>query len=248
MEDSTQEFDDKNLTFVLYEDQAPPRYFELKKIWVKLFVYVLPILTISALISLFFVGLYFKEIKMAAKRKEPAVINLLKKEKAELKLSMSNIEALNLDLEKRLAQGATGIKALESDQILFAPAPGQKDITHTRRLSIEKVKISQNASELRINYDLVNTSEPHEKVAGYIFALLKTQNQLHVWPKSALDGEKLNIAFNTGEIFATSRFRSGVISFNIPKSSKSYIIKFLIFSRSGDLMAKRLIKYPEPGR
>ena len=69
--------DSKKISFVLYEDEISPRFYEINKNFAKLILFGLPTLTLIVILLLTGVGVYFKQIQTMAQRKEPKIIREL---------------------------------------------------------------------------------------------------------------------------------------------------------------------------
>lgn len=95
----------KKLSFVLYEDKFPPRYYSISKSFLRFLLFGLPTLTLVCLIILAAGGIYFKQIQRLAERKEPTIIKKLKDEKNELIRSQEDISKERDRLQKKLSEG-----------------------------------------------------------------------------------------------------------------------------------------------
>ena len=83
------------ISLILYQDQDRPKYFEIRKPMVKFLIYVLPLITFGALALLIAGALSIKQIRVAAARKEPRIIQELREQNLSLESRYSEVFALN---------------------------------------------------------------------------------------------------------------------------------------------------------
>lgn len=232
------------VSFILYEENHPPRFFILSKRIIKFLYYGLPTITLISLCALLTIGVYFEQIKKATKRKEPAIIKELKDERASLILAKEEITKERDQLQKKLGQGVESNSGL-SFLSLFAQSPGRTDKTSSPEMSIEEISINEISGKTQINFKLINLTKNESRITGYIFVLLQNKGGLYSWPENAFDDLSMQISFPKGEFFATTRFRPVNASFPA-KLTKDSLFKVIIFSRTGDLIFKQLITNPSP--
>ncbi len=225
------------LSLILYEGQKAPRYFELRKSFFKFLLFSIPTTSIVCLILVGVGAVYFKQIRIMAERKEPAIIKKFKEKNRNLILREKELLKLNMALETKLTQpvkGGAGLAELQT----FNSTPGQADKTQQPVFSIEKLETISEGQNLRLNFNVVNITPDSSKLAGYIFVLMKAKDSLSFYPQGSFDTDAMTINFNRGESFATRRFRSTTARFPLPKITDNLLFKIIIFSRTGDLIHK----------
>jgi hypothetical protein len=230
------------LSVILYEGQKAPRYFEFSKSFFRFLLFSIPTISIICLLLVGAGAIYFKQIRIMAERKEPAIIKKLNLKNELLIQREQELLKLNQALEKKLTlpvEGGTGLATLQT----FNSTPGQADRTQQPVFNIEKLEASTEGENLRLNFNVVNITKDSEKLAGYIFVIMKSKDSLVYYPQGSFDTDRMKINFNRGESFATRRFRSTTIRFPMPKSSDNLLFKIIIFSRTGDLIHKVIIPY-----
>ncbi len=227
------------LSFILYKNRNVPRFYEVEKGSFRLFLYGLPTLTIISILITASLLVYFKQIREMAKRKEPAIILELKNKSLALQEKVEDVQKTNAILEKKLITGAsdTGLKTMS----LFKVPPGQIDLTKSPDLAVESVSSRQENGYYTLKFNLSNNSKGQEKIAGHIFVMMKAANTYDFYPNDVFDENEMQMDFNKGEYFATSRFRPVDAKFKIPPKATSALFKILVFSRTGDLMLKQII-------
>lgn len=227
------------LSFILYKNRNVPRFYEVEKGSFRLFFYGLPIVTIISILVTASLLVYFKQIREMAKRKEPAIILELKNNSLALQEKVEDVQKTNAILEKKLVTGAsdTGLKTMS----LFKVPPGQIDLTKSPDLVVESISSSQNKKLYTLKFNLSNNSKGQEKIAGHIFVMMKVNNSYEFYPNDVFDENEMQMDFNKGEYFATSRFRPVDAKFRMPEKTSTALFKVLVFSRTGDLMLKQII-------
>ncbi len=233
----------RKLGFLVYEGQQDPKYFEIKKSYFKFLLMGLPSLSFISIIALVLCGIYFKQIEEMAKRKEPAIIKDLKTKNLKLATLFQESKQLSEELQKKLVLGKTNISSEIATLDLFKAIPGMQDLSAKALFTVENIEAYPNGNKIQFQFNIVNQTKENKKIAGYIFVIMKNQGQFFFYPQSAIAQDSLQIAFNRGESFATSRFRPvNNIFFPLPKKDTSLLFKIIIFSRSGDLLYKNIMK------
>ena len=177
-----------------------------------------------------------------ARRKEPAIIKELKAERNGLAVKLEESETLNVTLQEKMANStgsSTSIATLE----LFKKTLGMKDLSAATKFTVEKTEIIPIGNKIQLYFELVNQTKDNSKIAGYVFVVMKNEDKFSFYPKSATIEDDLLITFNRGESFAMSRLRKVENAvFDAPKKNTTLYFKILIFSRTGDLIYKSMLK------
>lgn len=227
------------LSFILYENQSAPKYFEISKRYLQALIFGLPLISLTSVILFVSVLLYFKNFKKREEMKEPKIIERLKSENQTLKKQKENyiLQTKNLQT-KLLTKESYPLGSLT----LFKQIPGQIDQTDQTELIIENPTLrKREEKKLTLRFNLANLTKNREKISGYIFVLLKEKGILQYYPANSIPEEKMKIHFNKGEYFATSRFRPVEASFIQTNLSTNLLFKIIIFSNTGDLILKKTI-------
>lgn len=227
------------LSFILYKNKSVPRYYQLDKGFMRLFFYGLPVITLISILIAGGLLVYFKQIREMAKRKEPAIIQELKQTKTELLAKVEEVQATNKILQKKLVTEASdsGLKTMS----LFKIPPGQQDLTKSPDLTIDSINSRQASGNYTLKFNLQNNSKNSEKIAGYIFVMMKADNQYSFYPADVFEESEMQMNFDKGEYFATSRFRPVDAKFKMPSKAGDALFKVLVFSRTGDILLKQII-------
>jgi hypothetical protein len=233
----------KKLGLLVYEAENAPRYYEIKKSLLKFIIYGLPIVTLILLGIVLAGSLYFEQISERAKRKEPIIIKNLRENVLALESSLEESQKLTQDLEERLAKGDTSTDAIKNTLGLFLTVPGMQDLTRTPNLAVENIDPIISGNRIQLKFNIINQTKNNKKLAGYIFVLMKNGNAISIFPENSIQKNVFKIKFNSGESFATQRFRpvDNVYFSYSPGKNSDFLFKVLIFSRTGDLLYKQLI-------
>ncbi|OUR97035.1 hypothetical protein A9Q84_11930 [Halobacteriovorax marinus] len=231
----------KKLSFLLYDEKKGPIFIRTDKRKLKFILYFLPIVTIVSMLIILAGSVYFKQIREMARRKEPATIKTLKLKNIELTAKVSDLESLNAKFEKKLSAGTTGGSKF-AILSLFRPTSGQTDLSSTPVLSIDEPKLFKTDSTLTMKFDILNQTKDARKLAGYIHVIMSTPNKMNFYPQNEIGSEDMLLSYNQGESFAFSRLRHVIASFNTKDlNAPKALFKILIFSRTGDLLFKKLV-------
>ena len=232
----------KKLGFLVYENSESPKYFELKKSYFKFLLMGLPTLSFISVIALILCGLYFKQIREMARRKEPAIIKELRDERDQLSFKLKESENLSLTLQNKLASGAPSDNQI-STLDLFKMTPGMQDLSAEALFTVENIEAYPVGNKLQFQFNIVNQTKENKKIAGYIFVMMKEGDLIRFYPQGSTMEDNFQVSFNRGESFATSRFRPVQnIFFPAPKKNGNLLFKIIIFSRTGDLLYKSIMK------
>lgn len=233
----------RKLSFVLYEDNVPPRYYEMSKQLLRFLLYGLPTITLVSLLIVASGGVYFKQIQKLAQRKEPAIIKLLKSEKAELLKKEQELSLDNTALQKKLAQGVSSKSGL-GFLALFKQSAGRQDLSSSPEMAIQEVEVIKRESQIELSFKIFNMTKDQSKLTGYLFVIMQNGDRLQVWPANTFDNQSMQVPFSKGEFFATSRFRPVQATFDKLQSPTGSLFKVVVFGRTGDLIFKQLISRP----
>ncbi len=229
--------DDKNLSFILYDEVKAPSYFEVNRPLLKKVLIILPLIAFISCFALLVVAVYFKTISLQAERREPEIIKDLRDKNQELAQEITKLQSDAKLFEERLAKGSGDSEYMPLN--IFKAAPGMQDLTGAPSFALENFEADLNNGKVNIRFNIVNTTKENERLAGYIFVAMKMGDSLQMYPRGSFGAEDFSIPFNRGESFVTSRFRPVEVSFNTLSEQKEALIQVVIFSRTGDILHKR---------
>lgn len=264
--------DNKNdsISIIYNQRNDSPRYFELSKKKLLSFAIGLPTVTILSII-IGTVGLVhispfhlIESYRQASKARDAIAQknSLLTKIQ---KISDDNYE-LTLKLkaaEEQLAKSQTTTNSTatsttlstpntqQSNQTLgvsslafFKPVTGQKDRTKPATVNLSGFIAKTNRDNIELSFNIIPAISGDNKLAGYIIVSMKNELGIQIYPSAALNGLDHQIAYTSGEPFATQRFRPVMASFLKPRKSGNYIFSVFIFARNGDLVHNQSVVLP----
>jgi len=232
----------RKLSFVLYEDNFPPRYYSISKNILRFLLFGLPTVTLITLFIIAAGGIYFKQIQRLAQRKEPAIIKELRKNKEELIIAQEELLRERDKLQAKLGQGITNNDGL-SFLALFKQSSGRQDLSSSPEMAIEDIEAITREKSIELSFKIVNMTKDESRLTGYLFVMMQVGEHLEVWPAGGFDDKAMQVSFGKGEFFATSRFRPVRSAFGKP-SGQNALFKIVVFSRTGDLIFKQLVSRP----
>ena len=227
------------LSFILYENETAPKYFEISKRYLQALIFGLPLVSLISIAVVISVLLYFKNLQTNVQNREPKIIESLRVENQKLKKQKEKYINQNKNLQTKLLTNDTfSLNSLA----LFKQISGQMDQTDQTELVVENpTLVKKGEQKVALNFNLANLTKNKEKISGYIFVLLKEQGILRYYPSNSIPEDKMQIHFNKGEYFATSRFRPVEASFFHGKATEKLTFKIIVFSNTGDLILKKTI-------
>ena len=227
------------LSFILYERESAPKYFEVSKRYLQTLIVGLPLISLVSIVSVMILLIYFKNIKHSLQLREPKIIEALKKENEVLKKEKATFLVQNNDLQKKLL---TKKDSYLDSLALFKKIPGQVDQTGKGELIVDSPVIRQGKDKnIQLDFNLTNNTKNKERVSGYVFVLLKEKGLLQYYPADSIPEDQNQIYFNKGGFFATSRFRPFKATFFGPQSLQNLTFSIIVFSNTGDLILKKVI-------
>jgi hypothetical protein len=229
------------ISFILYEDNRIPRYLQFSRGTYNFFFHAPIVLFTISLLILAGSYFYISNIEQYVRSREPKIIKELQGKNNILALRANELEATIKELTEKLNTPIASSNAIDALSF-FSPIKGQKNLTSPAKVNIQDINISNaNNSKLNVRFNIINTTVNNEKLSGYIHVFLTDGTNFKRFPKTTEELENFHFNFNSGESFATSRFRPVEAVFdNI--SAKNVILKIIIFNRVGDLIHQQQFK------
>jgi hypothetical protein len=216
---------EKRLSFVLYQEEKSPQYFEIKRNFLKFLFFAFPI-TLLLLIFFIVVGtLYLRKVKSLAL--ETPMAKTISANRNMENEYLNQIQAL----EAKLIKPAEGLSSLG----LFKQIKGQLDLSKKTILSVEGLASDYSEGKTRLQFALSN-DDSSRKIAGYLFAIIKNNNSIRIFPENAILENDFQASYNKGEKFSFNRLRPFMVTLNDGKPYKNINFKILVFSLTGDLL------------
>ena len=230
---------DKNFSFILYEESKAPNYFEVNRPLLGKLLIALPLVAFISAAALLATAVYFKSISLKAELSEPRIMRELRTENLALQGQISKLQAETKLFESKLAQGSADSDLMPLN--IFKAAPGMQDLTNNPAFSLDNFEAELAGGKVAIKFNIVNTTKENERLAGYIFVAMRSGDTLQLYPRGSFNPDDFTITFHRGESFVTSRFRPVELAFPLPEGARNALIKVVIFSRTGDILHKKTL-------
>lgn len=265
----------ENLVSVIFHQKNDsPKFFEIKKSKIYLYLIGLPILTvIGVAIGIFALAQnspihmfqkYKQNIKLQSQINsyedvEKMLYNVMSENKrlqAEINKNSENpaneddkkLEDPTKKTEMPNTQKPSEVKTINSIGLstlsLFKPIQNQKDLTRPARIGLSGFNVTTPKDGLHFHFNIIPTQASEDKISGHIVVLMKSNNGIFAYPEAALASNDLQINFSAGETFSTQRFRPVDSSFKRPAVAGNYAFSIFIFSKEGDLIHYQAINMP----
>jgi len=238
-----------HLAFVVHDEHNVPRYYQLNKSLLRLFLIGLPTLTFLSLTCLL-VGLVFY-INFASdfKKQDAQDQQLSKNQSEDLTQKLKSLQDHNNELEKKLTAPSTDKLDILN---LIRFTAGQLDQSKSATISIEGVTekfISPefDGKQTHLKFNLLNNSPESNKQAGFLFVVMQVDNFIQIYPPNSIADDAIQIVFNRGEIFGFNKLRFVDATFDFPLNPGKMQFKVLLFNKLGDLIFQESIQSKNPG-
>ena len=226
----------KELTIIVYDTPAPPKYLKINKKLIRLILSLTPILIMLLISGSFAYSFYLKKQVSALKSLEPKVKLKLATQKETYEKRISALTRTNQDLTQKLSRGATVADDTASLLSLFTVPLATKDLRSNDLISIEEIKLTTDSNQVKLTFNLVKNNAPEgEKLTGYMTVVQFQGNILQFYPANELNEKNLKLEYASGEYYSFSNLRPSTTTFS-KISSKSSRFKIFLFSRTGDLI------------
>ena len=252
----------EKLSFILYEEKKVPKYFEIKKSSLRLFLIGLPLITGFCILAFLLVTLYQRIIKkdFAAELSSITVKELQLKNETilqtnrELQLKIDDLtQAVKIAQDNASSQSENTLTPAgeKRDTIpslsLFPQMANIKDQTQPAVLSLKQSRLSSEKNNIVFSFGMVNEQDGNTRINGYLIVMMKYKNSLHFYPNNIINKE-LQSPLHTGEYFSFANFRPVRAVFPYKNKNrdkddtvdKEFSFKVFIFSKEGNLLHQQI--------
>lgn len=227
----------RDISFIFYENNKIPRYKNIDRFSFSFLTYGPAFLTIASILVAVSSFYYANTIERQIRSSEPEIIRELRNQNISLS---SRVDELNLINEKLTTKLSTAAPDDSVSGNLFAPVPGQKDLTSPVKIDVQDFLAKRVNDKITVDFNVVNLTEENTKIAGYSHLIATDGNIFERYPKDE-SNSSLQIIYSTGESFATSRFRPFSAEFSNISSNDVYF-NLIIYNRLGDIIYKKIFK------
>ena len=229
------------LSFIIYDVSKAPRYYEISRKLFRSLFWGIPGFSIFCIVFALISLLAYQQLKKNIDQVDPEVVSELKAANSLLSEEKASTDKLIKELQDKINQTTkvTDANPLSILQ-LYSTVPDANDLSQTPSLSMDSFQTVVENGQTVVRFNLVNVTKDSARISGFIFVVLRLEQSLYFYPESSFSDGDLQVLFSNGEIFATSRFRPVEANFPPPNKPTTALVKILIFSRTGDLMFKRI--------
>ena len=216
---ATKEKVSKDISFIFYENNKIPRYRKIDKFSFSFLTYGPAFLTLISIIiassSLYYAGTIERQIRST----EPEIIRELRSQNISL---TSRVDELNIINEKLTEKLSSSVPEESGSGNLFAPVPGQKDLTSPVTIEVQDFKAQRVDKTLKVTYNVINLTKENKKI--------NDENNLKLFFDGTIQNDdEIQLAFKDieGENHLSKKIKGSDsrwqrISFSFPEESIPY--------------------------
>lgn len=230
----------KNLTLIVYNTPAPPRYLKVDKKLVRVVLLVVPTLVILFLSASFLYSVFLKNKVSELRSLEPTVMKKLEEQKEKYEAQISQLTQTNSELTLKLSRGSFASETTSSLLSFFIVPLDSKDLRSKELISLEETQIKSSGGKIKLIFNMNNNTSENTKLTGYMTVVQYQGNLVQFYPKYELNEKNLKLEYASGEYYSFSRLRPTEVVFD-KLSTLSSRFKVYLFSRTGDLILYKQI-------
>lgn len=232
MKDSIQNTGNE-VAIVVYDAPLPPKYFRIKKSFIKTILITAPLLTILLVTTLFIWGLG-ERLQTTPVPHLPVVISESDKKITTLEKELKELHQTNEELLVKLASTPTPLSSEDPYLMMIKKPYGMQNLIEKKRIGLDHIKFSQ-TNKLELSFQLVSRA-PESKVSGHILVFMVSDSGVMAYPAEANKQLAQGLKYSIGESFSVSRIRPTKAEFNRLASNEPVKFVIYIFTREGDLL------------
>jgi hypothetical protein len=233
MKDSIQSTGEE-VSIVIYDSPLPPKYFTVKKSFLKSFLFTGPIIVVTVFLSLL-IWAFGAQFKNAAKPKFPELINKDQAKILELEGAIKELQSTNQTLTQKLASTPETPAPSESISLVGVKKPyGMQNLISKNLVNVDHLNFKIINNQAQLDFQIISSVQ-ETRISGHILVFLVSKNQFITYPEVPSTSLIEGLKYTQGEAFSVTRLRPTRASFSLPQADS---VKFLIyiFSREGDLI------------
>lgn len=224
----------EEVSIVIYDSPLPPKYFTVKKSFLKSFLFTAPIILLTIFLSLLFMA-FGSQFKYATKPKLPELINKDQAKILELEGTVKELMASNKALTLKLSSTPETQAPSESINLVGVRKPyGMQNLISKNLVSVDHLNFKVLNNQVQFDFQIISSVQ-ETRISGHVLVFLISKNQFMTYPEVPSSSLIEGLKYTQGEAFSVSRLRPTRATFSIPQADS---LKFVIyiFSREGDLI------------
>ena len=227
------------VAIVIYDAPLPPKYFRVKKSFIKTVLVTAPLLTIFLIAGFALWGLG-ERLKSLPTPHLPVVVSESDKKIAALQNELSEVQKTNEELLLKLSSTPAPSTAEDPYLMMIKKPYGMQNLIDKGRIGLDQIKANQ-TNKIELDFQLVSLVQ-ERRVSGHILVFMVSDSGIMAYPAEANKQLTQGLKYSVGETFSFSRLRPTKAEFNRVVTNESVKFVIYIFSREGDLL---LIKETE---
>ena len=231
------------ISFIFYEKDHLPRYYEINKKIFRLTLYGIPAISLLCLAGILTMGIYIKKTLPLVPESKPVdntPSQFLTKNKNLIEENQK-LQELNQQLQTKLTHTLTSSQA---DSTWIKKVPDSKKRSHTH-LAIENPEAFVKNKQIHFHFNLSNQLKNEVPLKGFVHVIMRKGNKLLFWPSTSLSPQKLTAPYDSGEAFSTRYFRPVKSYFPLPTETSSntqeYLFVIDVYNTTGELIHREHI-------
>lgn len=234
MKDTIQKSSDE-VSIVIYDAPLPPKYFRLKKSFIKTITVIAPVL-ILLILGVFFIWGILPRLERSPSLSLPSLESEQEKQIRELNKKVKSVEEENQSLIAKLSSSNSEVSAEDPYLMMIKKPYGMQNLLSQNKVFLESMEIGREPNRTTLRFQLVS-STPDKKVTGHIIVFMVSDTLgLMAYPIKANESIRSGIKYSEGEPFSVSRMRPTSAEFKHPTLEDNVRFLIYIFNREGDLL------------
>lgn len=234
MKDSIQESTDE-VSIVVYDAPLPPKYFRLKKSFIKTITVVAPII-IFLIVGAFFIWGVIPRLEKSPSLSLPTLESEQEKQIRLLNKRIQNIEEENKTLIAKISSTPGEVSSDDPYLMIIKKPYGMQNLLSQNRVFLEGMEVGREPNKTTLKFQLVS-STPDKRVSGHIIVfMVSDKHGMMSYPMKTNESIRTGIKYSEGESFSVSRLRPTSADFKHPATEDNVRFLIYIFNREGDLL------------
>jgi hypothetical protein len=231
----------QEISIVVYDNPLPPKYFRLKKKFLKKLFIVFPIFLVSTFTILFIWGLV---VRSGSVSKEPVTQKTTIDEDlvSQLRGEILSLKESNSKLTEKLSSQISSTTPEDPFLMTIKKPYGMQNLISSQLVGVDQFNLSQESDKINFKFQIISTT-PETKITGHVIVYMVSNTGILTYPYQEVFPMKDGLKFSAGEPFSVSRLRPTTASFQQKGITSRVTFKIYIFNREGDLL---LVKETDP--
>ncbi len=225
----------EEVSIVIYDNPLPPRYFRLRKSFLKKLFFIFPILVILSFGLLSFYSITNSTKRMNLKNNIPKLENSETNQINQLKIEIAELTKSQAVLTEKLSAPSVNNNSEEPFLMNIKKPYGMQNLIQNQFVSVDQFLLEQDTDKIYFKFQIISTN-PETKIMGHVLVFMLSGPYLNIYPFQELNQFKTGLKFSSGEPFSVSRLRPTTAIYSKKMTSNEATFIIYIFNREGDLL------------